>query len=241
MIRAAKASVALAFLALGIAAYAAGLRPEYLLDPAPSGHRTAGLAPALPDQRPLKVAILGTSLTARYAWPERMRAGLEACLGHRVALSKTAKAGVGSDWGAEAAHEVAATQPDLTLIEFSINDADLTDGAWLGAARRGHQVMIGILRDGNPDMRIALVTMSPAHGLRGWVRPFLGAHEDMYRRLADDMDLDLIDLAPLWAAALEGGDAGLLPDGLHPTEAAVTGVALPTMIRQVGRIFGASC
>ena len=241
MIRAVKRSVALALLGLGAAAYAAGLRPDYLLDPAPAGHRIAGPAPALPDQRALTVAILGTSLTARYAWPEAMRAGLEACLGHPVTVSRTARAGAGSGWGVEAARDVAALRPDLTLIEFSINDADLTDGAWLGAAKRRHRAMIGTLRADNPDRRIALVTMSPAHGPRGWVRPFLGAHEDMYRRLAQDMDVDLIDLAPLWAAALAGGDAGLLPDGLHPTEAAVTEIALPTMIRRVGKIVGASC
>lgn len=240
MIRGGKLVAALMLLGLAIAAYAAGLRPDYLLDPTAPGHRIAGPAPALPDQRPLTVAILGTSLTARYAWPEAMRAGLEACLGHPVTVSKTARAGAGSDWGAEAARDVAAAPPDLTLIEFSINDADLTDGAWLETAQRRHEAMIGVLRAASPGMRIALVTMSPAQGARGWVRPFLGAHEDMYRRLAEDMSLDLIDLAPLWAAALKGGE-DMLPDGLHPTEEAVAKVALPAMIRQAGVIFGGSC
>ncbi len=244
----------IALLAAGAAAcaaiWAAGLRPGYLFDPAPKGHRIASASPALTDQRPLRIAVLGTSLTARYAWPEGLRAGLEACLGRPAEIAKTAKAGAGSDWGVEAAAGVAADQPDLTLIEFSINDADLSDwvrggGASLEGSRRRHLAMIDALRAANPAMRIALVTMSPAHGPRGWVRPFLGAHEDMYRRLAEGMDLDLIDLAPLWAAALEGGADTLppdpLPDGLHPTEAAVTEVALPAMIAQAGEIVGAGC
>ncbi len=67
----------------------------------------------------------------------------------------------------------------------------------------------------------------------------------MYRRLAEERDLDLIDLAPLWAEALKGGTqkAGenMLPDGLHPTEAAVAKVALPTIISQAGKILGARC
>lgn len=249
LIGAAKILGVLTLLVLGIVAYAAGLRSGYLLDPVPTGSRIARdlrgtLLPA-PDPRlqgaTLRVAVLGTSLTARYAWPEEMRAGLAACLGRAVTLTKTAKAGAGSDWGATAVSEIAAGRPDLTLIEFSINDADLTDGIWLNVARRRHQAMIDALRAANPDMRIALVTMSPAHGPRGWVRPFLGAHEDMYRRLAEEMDLDLIDLAPLWAAALEEGGSGLLPDGLHPTEAAVAKVALPTIAAQAGKILGARC
>lgn len=241
MIRAAKITGVLSLLAAGIAAYATGARPGYLLDPAAPGHRTAGVALSLPDQRAPRVAILGTSLTARYSWPEGLRAGLVACLGRAVDLTTNARPGAGSDWGKKAAHEVAAAQPDLTLIEFSINDADLTDGAWLDDARRRHQAMVEILRAANPDMRIALVTMSPAHGPRGWVRLFLGAYEDMYRRLAVEMDLDLIDLAPIWAAALQDRGVEIMPDGLHPTEAAVTEVALPTVISQVGKIAGASC
>ena len=153
----------------------------------------------------------------------------------------TAQPGMGSDWGVGAVHDVAATRPDLTLIEFSIIDADLTDGAWLDEARRRHEGMIGALRAAKPAMRVVLVTMSPAHGPRGWVRPFLGAHEDMYRRLAAELDLDLIDLAPIWAAALKDRGGGLLPDGLHPTDEAATEVALPPLVTQTGAILGGAC
>ena len=230
----------LSLLAAGIA-YAIGARPGYLLDPAALGHRTARAAASLPDQRAPRVVILGTSLTARYSWPEGLRAGLVACLGRTVDLTTNARPGAGSGWGEKAVHEVAAAQPDLTLIEFSINDADLTDGAWLDDVRRRHQAMVETLRAANPDMRIALVTMSPANGPRGWVRLFLGAYEDMYRHLAAEMNLDLIDLAPIWAAALQDRGAEIMPDGLHPTEAAVAEVVLPMMISQVGKIAGASC
>ena len=71
------------------------------------------------------------------------------------------------------------------------------------------------------------MTTNPAHGLRGLIRPWLAAHNARYRspppsRAGPDRP------SPRSGAALAEGDARtMLPDGLHPTEAAVDEVALP--------------
>jgi lysophospholipase L1-like esterase len=187
---------------------------------------------------PMRLVVLGTSLTAGAAWPDRLGAALNGCADRPVTVLRVARAGAHSGWGRGQAAAVAALRPDLVLIEFTINDADLRDGQGLGTARANHRALIAALGAARPEARLALMTMSPAFGLRGLMRPRLAAHQAQYRDLAaggaGGGDLGLIDLAPLWAEALTPGRRrALMPDGLHPTDAAVAAVALPAMLAQV--------
>lgn len=219
---------------LWAAGRAAGL---YAGEPSAPAHRIPDQA-AVPGEGPFRIVALGTSLTARGDWPDQLAQALSDCAGRPVTVERVAKAGAGSNWGREQAAAVLALAPDLVLIEFAINDADLRDGVSLVRARDSHLALIGALEDGRPALPLMLMTMSRAEGLRGLMRPWLGAYHAQYRDLAAGQGLGLIDLAPLWAAALAAGrGAELLPDGLHPTDAAVAEIALPVMVAQIGRLL----
>ena len=206
----------------------------------PTGHRMSGSAPL--DAKATRLLVLGTSLTAKYDWPDQVAASLSRCIGSQIEVDKIAAVGMNSDWGVAQLQRVEQLQPDVILIEFTINDSDITDGVRLAASRLNHQRLVDHLRDRFPNSRIALVTMSPAQGLRAAVRPFRARYENMYRELAHEFDLDLIDLAPVWKSALEADSADeMLPDGIHPSEDAVKAVAIAPLVERTASLYGLDC
>lgn len=96
-------------------------------------------AAARPD--PLRITAFGSSLTHRPDWPDRLAARLERCLGttRRVEIARVSAGGAGSAWGQAQVAAVIATRPDLVLIEFAINDADLRNGISLERSRDQHR------------------------------------------------------------------------------------------------------
>lgn len=168
---------------------------------------------------PLWITVFGTSLSAvPQTWPDRLGARLTACRGAPVHVARVAGPGMGSGWATGQVGRVVATAPDLVLIEFAINDADLRDGVSMALSRQQHIDLIAALRNALPGSQIALMTMSPAQGPRGWIRPRLAAHYDQYRSLATTERLGLIDVHPRWLA-LPRDRRGLEADGLHPDPA----------------------
>lgn len=205
--------------------------------PAVPQHRFSETEVLPSGQAPLRIVALGTSLTRNALWPDTLASVLTACSGRPVLVTRIAEVGKNSAWGLTQAQAVAALKPDLVLIEFAINDADLRDGQSLDAALDAHQRLLDALAAEAPAARPVLMTTNRAFGMRGLLRPWLGAHYEQYRRLAAERQIGLIDLAPLWAAASATGQDGapLLPDGLHPTDAAVAHVAFPSLVTELGR------
>lgn len=188
--------------------------------------------PALPaGEGPLVLVALGTSLSARYAWPSVLAGRLAACLGRPVRAETVAGPGMGSAWGVEQLGRVRALAPDLVLVEFATNDSDLRLGTSLATARASHAAIIEGLRMAGRAPAIVLMTMNPAFGLRGLSRPMLAAHNAQLAALARLHGTGFVDLAPRWRAAIAAeGQAALLPDGLHPTEAAQTRIMLDGLL-----------
>lgn len=210
-------------------------------------------APSAPTDRPaaplgasgpasgaaLRLAVFGTSLTANADWPEALAGALAECLGRPVNLARIARAGAGSGWAADQIGRVAEGNPDIVLIEFAINDADLHDGLWLGESIANHRALIAGLRAQAPGARLVLMTMNPAQGLRGLLRPRLTRYYATYRDLAMETDIGLIDLYPRWLA-LSPGARGLR-DGLHPDAATARGVIVPVALPVLAALAGGGC
>ena len=228
------AALALACVGLGIGL----LAWLWLTPPAPPADRPI---PALPTTAgaPVRLTVLGTSLSARNDWPEALQDRLADCLGRPVSVTRVAKPGAGSTWGRQQIAAVAATRPDLVLIEFAINDADLRDGISLATSRSYHAEIIENLRSTLPDSALALMTMSPAHGLRGALRPRLASYYAALGPLADQFGIGLIDLYARWQAAPPA--LRRFPDGLHPGNAAVRQILLPPVSRAIATATGAPC
>lgn len=192
---------------------------------------------AVPD-RPLRLTAFGTSLTRNGVWPEAVAETLAACLGRPVAVARVAEAGVNSGWGVEQAAAVAATAPDLVLIEFAINDADLRDGVGIRQSQANLRAILALLSGTRTEALPVIASTSPATGLRGWARPFLGRYEAAARNVAAESGAGFFDGAARWRAVLAPGD---LPDGLHPAAEAERRVLVPALTAYLGAVFGKDC
>lgn len=188
---------------------------------------------------PLNITVFGTSLSAGPGWPDDLGQALETCLKRPVNISRIARPGGGSGWGLTRLADVLATQPDLLILEFAINDADLRDGVWLKTSVGQHQQLILKLRTMAPQTQVLLMTTNPAYGLRGLLRPRLRAYYQSYRRLAATLDTGLADVYGHWLAA----DKSLrrFPDGLHPTDGAAKAVILPVLLPMIASALDQSC
>lgn len=207
-------------------------------DPGPPADRP--LPPLPRGAAPLRIVLLGTSLTARPGWPDRLPDALSACLPAVPEVVRMAEPGAGSAWGLAQAGRAAALRPDLVLIEFAVNDADLLDGVSLATAAAQHRALAAALRAGAPDVALGLMTMSPAEGPRGWARPRLAAHYAQYRSLAAGLGAGLLDLYPRWMARPPAA-RGMAADGLHPDSEVAAAVVLTALVPWVAAAAGAIC
>jgi acyl-CoA thioesterase I len=224
----------LLLLGLVIVIYAGRDRPPGLPQ-----DRQITLSPGIPTG-PLRITLLGTSLTALPDWPDQLAEALGACLSAPVVITRVAAPGRAIDWGLTQLDNVVASHPDIVLVEFAINDSDLRDGLRLSDSADMHRTLIAGLRQNLPDVRIALMTMSPAEGIRGWLRPYLAAHVAQYRVLAATQNIGLVDLYPRWLA-LPSAARGLARDGLHPAPEIAAQVILPVLVPYIARAAGITC
>lgn len=152
-------------------------------------------------------------------------------------MSRVARAGAGSAWGLGAVDEALAARPHLVLVELAVNDADLLDGVPLRRSVANHRAILARLR---PGAGVMLMTMSPAQGPRGWVRPRLGAYYAAYGPLAAEAGAGLLDLYPRWLA-LPRAERGLGADGLHPEGEVAAAVIVPPLVEAVAAALGRDC
>lgn len=199
-------------------------------------------ARALPEGvDPLRIVALGTSLTARGPWPDHLAARLSACLEHPVEITRIARPGANVSWAAQPDRvaEVAAETPDIVLLEFAINDADLRDGLSRGEADAVTRGLLDDLAGAVPGAALVEVTMSPASGPRGVLRPGLAArYADAVTRSADRGGA-MVDLYTRWIA-LPRDQRGLV-DGLHPDPEIAAQVIVPPLAAYLAEGFGVSC
>lgn len=179
----------------------------------------------------LRLAVLGTSLTSNYSWPDEVATLMAECSGRTVQLRRIAEAGVNSNWALDNVERVIAEAPDIVVIEFAINDADLLDGVWYQDSMSNHRELVRLLRESVPEAKIVMMTMSHAHGARGLVRPFLARYYSGYVAVADQTNIDLIDLFPRWLARKRLGLR--FSDGLHPDDDVATQVVSEAMSQDV--------
>ena len=189
--------------------------------------RAGKIEPLPPIRRPVRIVAFGTSLTALSTWPDLLAEELNDCRPEGVTVARVARAGATSTWGVAALPEVLGEEPDLVLMEFALNDASLRHGTSYRQSVKLHRRMIAKLRDAVP--RVVLMTMNDVYGGPAWNRPGLGRYYEMARRLGLSEADGAIDLFPLWQQRAKHR-AEDLPDGLHPTNAAMQRHALPRIV-----------
>jgi len=189
----------------------------------------------------LRIVALGTSLTHRALWPAQLAARLQACMptGATAEVARVARPGARSNWGLAQADGIAATRPDLVIIELAMNDADLHDGLWLWQSRANHRALIARIRALSPTTGFLFLTSNPVTGWQKLVRPFLPLYQRLYGDLADSEGAGLVDGFGRWKRY--GDLAALGGDGVHPDPAAEADLLSGPLADAISVAFAMGC
>ena len=124
---------------------------------------------------------------------------------------------------------------DAVFIEFAAWDSYLPFHVTLPQARSNLVSMIDDLRAANEPCEIILMVMNPPTGVHLEERPHIEVYNQMYRDVAAQRRVMLIDHWPNWQKILKTGDyAAYVPDGVHPNEEGCRAVITPEIIRALG-------
>lgn len=196
------------------------------------------------------IVTVGTSLTEGGAWVSQLQAVLDK---HFPGLATVTNLGRGASstavppgrCGLDMVRSVVAARPDAVLIEFGINDCYLPYKISQEQARSNLNSIIDTINQANPETEVILQTMNcckdyPEKGAgsnHSSNRPQLSEYYQIYREVARERHLLLIDHHPCWLAVMnESPDRfdELVPDRIHPNAKGSEVVILPTLKRSLG-------
>jgi len=186
------------------------------------------------------VVMYGTSLTAaKYsAWVEQLQQALNKSYPGKAQVINSGASGQWSKWGLDNLDKrVVNKKPDTVLIEFAINDAYKPYKTTVEQARSNLEKMIDRILKSNSKCEIVLMVMNPPVGNHLKIRPNIKDYYEMYRDVAKDRKLLLIDHYPIWEKILNE-DADLfkkyVPDGIHPGSEGSKAVTTPNIAKALG-------
>ena len=187
------------------------------------------------------LVVYGTSLcTKQYsAWVDQVQALIEAGFPKLCTVTNSAQAGAASNWGLDNIDQrVIAHKPDTVLIEFGINDAYTPYKISVADAQKNLETMIKKVQVALPNCEIILMTMNqPAHGVEP--RPAFDDYCAMYRKVAKEQKLKLIDIVLVWEELFAADEKKwnlLVPDKVHPNADGNSLITTPTIMKG---LFGA--
>ncbi len=189
----------------------------------------------------IRIATVGTSLTFQGdyydLWQRQVERGLREGKTSIARLYNFGELGAASDFGLTFLPKLLAFRPEIVALEYNMNDAYIARGISVAQAQTNHQTMISQLRANDSNVKICLMIMNQP--VTGGLHPLSdrvnwAAYAQMYRDMcAADTALTLIDLSPGWSDAT----VSEIPDGVHPTKAAVSSRSVPTMITSFRALF----
>jgi len=200
--------------------------------------KQAGFIKALAAGKPQHIVCYGCSLTEGGAWVWQMRDALNESYPGLVKLTNSGKGAMWSRWGvANLRERVLNKNPDVVFIEFSINDAFLEYKTSVAEARENLTYMIDRIRRRNSRAEVILMVMNPPIREHLERRPHFTDYTEMYRDVARERRLLLIDHHPNWDAVLRKGVENyleLVSDGIHPNETGYAKIVTPYILASIG-------
>lgn len=188
--------------------------------------------------KPQTIVTYGTSLTAGGAWVGQMKEALNNKYKSLITVINSGACSMWSKWGVDNLDAlVIQKKPDTVFIEFAMNDAFLTYKTSVAAARTNLLNMIDRIQAAKADTEIILMTMNPPIGVHLERRPKIADYVQMYRDVAKERSLRLLDNYPNWERILQA-DAQLytkyVPDGIHPGAEGYRNVVTPVILKSLG-------
>jgi acyl-CoA thioesterase I len=198
------------------------------------------LAENLRNGKAQKVVVYGTSLCAAGAWVKQVQTLIDTGFPKLCTVINSAQSGKASNWGLDNIDgRVIALNPDTVLMEFSINDAYSIYKISVADAQKNLETMIKKMHTALPNCEIILMTMNQPIKGHAEARPAFPDYIAMYRKVAKDQNLKLIDMLPAWKKLFADDEEKwhlVVPDGIHPN---ADGGALITTPSIVKALFGA--
>lgn len=185
------------------------------------------------------IITYGTSLSCG-PWISMFNEWLNLKYPGQITLINSAMPAMYSGWGVENLEErVLNKSPDVVFIEFSINDAYLPYNTSMEMSKHNIENMIDRILTRNPECQIILMTMNLPIREHLQARPYIDYYYQVYRDVARERNLLLIDHYLNWSNILHS-DPKLydkyVPDGIHPGEEGCKNVILPQMIKSLNEI-----
>lgn len=189
------------------------------------------------------VVVYGTSLTHGGEWTKALKSWLETVNpAAKVTFVNSGQSGKNSIVGLQKLDEaVIAKKPDTVLIEFAVNDAGRREGKPVAVTQEqsGKNLgeMIDRIKKALPGTEIIIQTMNPAwdapNGNRsGSIRPELASYYEVYRKVAAERGLKLIDHNRNWEKIRSENEEQFktyVADGVHPTKEGSVKVTFPEL------------
>ncbi len=207
------------------------------MDGSDKGSARTRLMRELGAGRPQHVVTYGTSLTEAGAWVGQLREALEQRYPGLVTVTNSGSSGMWSGWGVENLDaRVIGLHPDAVFIEFAINDAYVPYKTSVEQARANLEQMIDRIGAADGTTEIILMTMNPPINEHLEIRPEIERYYQMYREVAAERGLLLIDHYPNWVKVLRE-DKGVfdqyVPDGIHPGPVGCERVITPGILAAI--------
>jgi len=195
----------------------------------------------LRSRKQLRLFVFGTSLSAERTilpwrqcggdWVYLLREHARTCQ-HELSVINGSRWGANSGWALRHFRDRALLHaPTLIVFEFAINDADIRNSISVAESENNLHRMIYLARQIDGECAIWLMTSHVPAGRHKTVRPALNDYYAMYRSLARQSNLGLIDLHQRWGATPP--DDRYLTDGIHTNALAAQEVILPFVLSQL--------
>jgi lysophospholipase L1-like esterase len=187
------------------------------------------------------VVAYGTSLTEGGAWVRQLSGAIDSKFPGMITVINSGGSGQWSEWGLKNLDQlVIEKEPDTVFIEFGINDSVERFKGSPEVAKRNLINMIDRINKALPECEIILMTMTPGNkhpqGHRSY-RKSIPDHYEMYRSVAKEKGLQLIDHYPNWIKLQETNPElfkKYVPDTIHPTAKGNLNVVTPVILDQLG-------
>ena len=184
------------------------------------------------------IVTYGTSLTHGGAWVSQLQKTLDMKFPGLAKVINSGQGAMWSKWGVDNLEaRVIQKSPDAVIIEFAINDAFLKYETTPADARRNLENMIDRILKANPKCQVILMTMNPPIGVHLERRPKITDYYEVYRQVAKERRLLLIDHYRNWNELLKWDEATFkkyVPDGIHPNALGCENIIMPQLLKSLG-------
>lgn len=171
------------------------------------------------------LVVYGTSITKLGSgplWVSEVGNMLNEKYNNNLTLFNKGGSGRNSQWATQNFNDsVLVNNPNTVIIEFSVNDAVERFDIDPAQSKKNTQWMIDKLKGQNAEVILLVVSSNPLREA-ATKRPDLEAYINVYRELAKENKIQLIDFSPVWEKVMkEKGEKSFrnyLSDGVHPTK-----------------------